>query len=259
MYGPTETTVWSSVKKLDFDEEIVLGRPIANTQIYLLNEYMKAVPYGVEGSIYIGGDGLSNGYLNQGKITKEKFISNPFVQGQMIYDTGDIGKWTQTGELLYIGRKDLQIKVGGHRIECTEVEGYMDRFPGIKQSVVAKSGEYGESVLCGYYITEQKVDEDQLRDNLLRQLPSYMVPSVFVNVNKFPMTPNNKIDRKLLKLPDKLNCGKQYVAANNEIERNIVELWQEILGIDRISIDDNFFHIGGNSLLLMEMHSRLTK
>ena len=260
MYGPTETTVWSSVKKIEEeDEEIVLGRPIANTMFYLLDEYFNVVPYGVPGNLYIGGDGLANGYLHREDLTQERFIDNPFIKGQKMYDTGDLAKWTRRGEVLYLGRRDFQVKIGGYRIECSEIEGVMEAFPGIEQAVVIKSGEYSEAVLCGFYTVQQEVSEEELRKYLLEKLPAYMVPTVLVKLDEFPMTPNKKIARNMLKVPEKAKDDRQYVEASNEIEKSIAQVWRGILGKEDLSMDDNFFQVGGNSLLLIEMHSQLAR
>lgn len=259
MYGPTETTIWSSVKDITVSEDIVLGGPIANTQIYILNEFMKPVTFGVEGNIYIGGDGLANGYLFNDELTKERFIRSPFLTNRMIYRTGDIGKWRRNGDIEFLGRSDFQVKVGGYRIECGEIENWIIKFSGISQSVVAKIGNFNEAILCGYYVAEREIDEDELKEYLFNMLPQYMVPNIFVKLSELPLTPNGKVDRKALPLPTHVTVTNQFIPPENEIEKEISAIWRDLLSVERVSMSDNFFSLGGTSLLLIEMHSQLTE
>ncbi|WP_265445534.1 non-ribosomal peptide synthetase [Acetivibrio straminisolvens] len=267
VYGPTETTIWSTIAKVEHDtDKITIGKPIANTQVYVLDENMNPVPAGIPGELYIGGDGLARGYLNQPHLTEEKFIKDPFrnKDGARLYKTGDMVKFLSDGNLEFIGRNDHQVKIRGFRIELGEIENLLNGFDNVRQSVVvAKEIAPGEKSLVAYIIpTDEKaaLSSDALRKKLKERLPDYMVPAAFVMMDSFSMTPNGKIDRKALPMPENLRpqLKNEYMAPRSEIEKTIVSIWQEVLKLEHIGINDNFFDLGGHSLLLAQVRSKIS-
>ena len=205
MYGPTETTVWSATHDVaDASRSIPVGRPIANTQIYIFDENLQLAPIGVAGELVIGGEGVVRGYLNRPELTAERFIPDPFRPGNRLYRTGDQARWREDGVLEFLGRLDDQVKIRGHRIELGEIEAVLARHPAIRQSVVvARDDTPGDKRLVAYLIAEtgRAPTVNELRDHLLRELPDFMVPAAFVTLDAFPLTPNNKVDRKRLPAP----------------------------------------------------------
>lgn len=261
MYGPTETTVWSSMQKLDVtDKKISVGKPILNTQIYILNKSMKMVPVGVSGSLFIGGDGLSKGYWNQEKLTDERFVTNPFNPQTKIYNTGDIARYNADGTIELIGREDNQVKIRGHRIELGEIESQLNSHKDIQQSVVVCNGKHDDKYLAAYYVSNKALCSEQLRSYLFDNIPSYMQPSYFVQLEKLPLTPNGKIDRKKLPNPEYL-LQESYVAPSNDMEEVLVEIWSEVLDMtkEQISVDKSFFELGGNSLKILKLNSLMSE
>ena len=196
MYGPTETTIWSTVKTIHPGEPIVIGKPIVNTRIYILDDHKELCPIGVFGNLYIGGAGVARGYLNRGELTKDRFVYDPFTDNpaNRIYKTGDIARWLPNGDIEISGRTDDQIKIRGYRVEPGEIEYFIDRAKGIKKSVVAlKEDQKGDHLLVGYLITEEGFDEELMFDMLREKLPEYMIPSVLMKVKDLPLTLNGKI------------------------------------------------------------------
>lgn len=253
MYGPTETTVWSTTGSLQAGDTITAGRPIANTQVYVLDQQQQLVPVGVTGEIIIAGKGVTAGYLHAPALTEERFISNPYAAGERMYRTGDLGAWTADGRLLVLGRKDDQLKVRGYRIEPGEVEAVLRKQPGITDAVVKGSrNKSGDLELAAYIVSREATEITTLRQELARTLPDYMIPTRFMRLEALPLTPNGKVDK--LALPDvegeSLVTGVAYVAARNELEKQLVELWSEVLERDpeTIGVLDNFFELGGHSL-----------
>jgi amino acid adenylation domain-containing protein/non-ribosomal peptide synthase protein (TIGR01720 family) len=260
MYGPTETTIWSAMHKLQQGQKVSIGRPVANTNIYILNSSLQPCPAGVYGELCIGGDGLSRGYLNKEALTREKFIGNPFVKGERIYRTGDIARWNPDGTLEYLGRKDEQVKVRGYRIELGEIETVLNRAPGIKQGVVvAAQDNTGGKQLVAYVVKLEGYDKQTVIGHLRLHLPEYMIPALFAEIEKLPLTPNGKVDRKKLREQELNLTSAAYEAPGNETEQTLAATWQELLSIDKISIHDNFFELGGHSLLAMRMVSMIRK
>lgn len=259
VYGPTETTVWSSVKDVTSSDLITIGKPLANTYCYILDENKNLLPPFIPGVLHIGGDGVSKGYFNLPKLTKEKFLKNKYT-GETIYDTGDLAYFTDLGDLVYLGRSDFQVKVNGHRIELDEISNQILRDSNIENCIVmSKTLEDGHSYLCAYYSTKvENVDEKTLRFNLSNKLPIYMVPQYFVKLKNFPYTPNGKIDRKNLPLPSIQN-NRKIVPPRNEIDTKLVNLLKEILSITDISISDSFFDLGGDSLAAIDLCSKIYK
>lgn len=254
MYGPTETTIWSSCKLLIKAQDAGnIGKPIANTEFYILDDGLQILPVDSIGRIYIGGDGLALGYLNDELLTSEKFIKNPFYKNRMIYDTGDLGKWNDVGEIEFAGRSDFQVKIRGYRVELEEIEAQIDRLTIVNKSVViARNNQNNESILVAYVIfTSEVVDYNTVVEHLKMKLPQYMIPYTIVAVKEFPVTPNHKIDRKALSelevLPRNQPTDEEH--PTTPLELKLCELYADILAInERISINDNFFALGGHSL-----------
>ncbi|MCP3742746.1 amino acid adenylation domain-containing protein, partial [Rossellomorea sp. BNER] len=260
-YGPTETTVDAITAKCDDSEDVVIGKPIANTQVYITNPDGQLQPVGVPGELCIGGEGVAKGYLNRPDLTAEKFIDNPFNPGNRMYKTGDLAKWNEDGTIEYLGRIDHQVKIRGFRIELGEIEDRLLHFKEIKQAVVlADNHDNKEKYLCAYIVGNGKVDTAQLRDSLKKSLPHYMVPSYFVQIEKMPLTPNGKLNRKALPKPnlDQLT-NSQYKAPSNEKEHILAEICREVLGMKKIGMNNDFFELGGDSIKAIRITSKLQK
>jgi len=268
LYGPTETTIWSAthvVNEKDAETPIVsLGRPIANTQLYLLDEALQPVPVGVTAELYLGGEGLARGYLGRPELTAEKFIPDPFGKkgGGRLYRTGDLARYLPDGNIEYLGRVDHQVKIRGYRIELGEVEAALREQEGVRQCVVVARQEEGSAArLVGYVVLEAgaSLSVTALRQGLLRRLPEYMIPASFVQLEELPLTPNGKVDRRALPDPDheRPALETERVAPRTAVEETLVRIWSEVLGVSEVGIHDNFFTLGGHSLLAMQIISRV--
>lgn len=254
MYGPTETTIWSSVKKIESPEQASnIGKPINNTQFYILDPFLSPVPVGVAGAIYIAGDGLAKGYYKNLPLTNEKFIADPFVPNTLMYETGDVGKWSINGEIDFLGRNDNQVKIRGYRIELGDIESHLNKQLAIKDAVViVKKTTNQESFLVAYIVKNDKnIDIEMIMNDLKMNLPYYMIPNAIIELEAIPLTPNQKVDRKYL---SQLNI-QEYINENNfeapvsELEKTLSKYWEQILNsTEPISINDNFFALGGHSL-----------
>ena len=270
VYGPTETTVWSTLKEVTGNKELNIGKPIANTEVYILDRNNRPQPVGVPGELCIAGDGLARGYLFRPELTEEKFIPNPFssidkaqqsaVRSPLMYKTGDLARWLPDGNIEFLGRIDHQVKIRGFRIELGEIESQLMKHEGIKEAVVvARDDQGGSKYLCAYIVSEQELNVQELREYLLKTLPDYMIPSYFVLLDRMPQTPNGKIDRKALPKPSgSINTGAEYVEPTTDLEKKLAEIWIEVLGIDRIGINDNFFHLGGHSISMMQITAKIS-
>ncbi|MCP4154755.1 MAG: amino acid adenylation domain-containing protein, partial [bacterium] len=285
-YGPTETTVTSIETKIDNrrrnSDSIPIGKPVANTMVYLCDENIKPVPVGVPGELYIGGQGVARGYLNRPQLTAEKFLPNPFVKEThlankhhtaYIYKTGDLARWRSDGTLDFLGRIDNQVKIRGFRIELGEIENRLLEHQYVREAVVmAKENKTGDKSLWAYIVTHssptspetdntpQNISLSEMKRFLSGHLPEYMIPSFFVYLEKIPLTPNGKVDRKALdKYETNVKSGTRYVAPASEIEKTIAGIWQDILEIDEVGVNDNFFDIGGNSLSIIKVHTELKR
>ncbi len=268
LYGPTETTIWSTGYMVtDAKKPILIGRPLANTQCYILDGQRQPVPVGVTGELYIGGDGLARGYLNRPELTAEKFVADRFRGGEArLYRTGDLARYQTDGNIECLGRIDHQVKIRGYRIELGEIEAGLSEHPAVREAVVvAREDTPGDKRLVAYYIASQ-VDEseggtagaEQFRSHLSASLPEYMVPAAYVRLESFPLTPNGKLDRKALPAPEAdAFATRSYEPPRDETEQKIAAIWQEVLQFDKVGREDNFFDLGGNSLQLIKVHSRL--
>ncbi len=271
LYGPTETTIYSTIKQITSDGDITIGKPVNNTQIYILDEQMNNYTDGTIGEIYIGGDGVAVGYLNRPELSAERFVDDIFTNtpGSKIYRTGDLGKIREDGDIVCLGRIDHQVKVRGYRIELEEIEQNLIKEENIKQAVViAREDTPGNPRLVAYVIVENtiadsdlKVNFDNWQQGLLATLPEYMVPDDFVIMDVIPITPNGKIDRKALPKPDysKVQRTGEFIAPRTDNEKMLAFIWQELMGIEKISIDDNFFELGGRSLVAVQIMARIEK
>lgn len=262
MYGPTETTIWSASKALKQGEKVNIGNPIGNTQLYILKQTgalseTSLVPIGVVGELCIGGDGLAMGYLNRPGLTAEKFVKNPFSSNEnaRLYRTGDLGRWLPNGEVDCLGRMDNQVKVRGFRIELGEIEAILLTHSLVKQCVViAKIDTNGHKRLIAYVVSETTLEQEVMRIFLQAHLPAYMIPSLFLTMANLPLTPNGKVDKLQLPDPDTSRLStKEYVAPRNEIETALVVIWQKLLQVEKLGIYDNFFDLGGHSLLIVQL------
>ncbi|MCX6318726.1 MAG: amino acid adenylation domain-containing protein, partial [Bacteroidetes bacterium] len=248
MYGPTETTVWSSVQRmLPGSEKVTVGRPIANTQIYIVDKQLQLVPQGVVGELCIGGDGLSQGYHNRPELTDEKFVTNVYQVSSKLYKTGDLAKMLPDGTIELIGRADNQVKIRGFRIELGEIEYQLNSYADIQESVVIAREEGGLKYLTGYYVSPVNIEPATLRSHLQSVLPDYMVPSYFVQLAGMPLTANGKLDRRALPAPSVSN-EREYIAPSDAKEALLCAVWEKVLGAARIGVTDNFFASGGDSI-----------
>jgi amino acid adenylation domain-containing protein len=281
MYGPTETTIWSLMQPIHpQDEQIVIGRPIANTTVYVLDQTVQPVPVGVVGELYIGGTGVARGYLNRPGLTAERFIANPFGAGRL-YKTGDLARWLPDGTIEYLGRIDHQVKLRGFRIELGEIEAVLAQYPAVHEAVViAREDAPGEKRLVAYIIPDKetrrpepvlrmpKGDKEsgpdalavsELRSYLQSKLPEYMVPSAFVLLDALPLTPNGKVDRKALPAPQAASVASAALQApRTAVEATLVAIWREVLGV-AVGIEENFFAVGGHSLLATQVVARIRR
>lgn len=256
MYGPTETAVWSTIKDLSNTDTITIGKPIANTTCYILDENKNLLPTYVPGELYIGGDGVSKGYLNREELTKEKFVSSPFDANSLIYNTNDLAYFTDDGELVHLGRTDFQVKIRGYRVELGEIENIISSFSNINSCVVICHKVNNKQVLCAYYTCSSSIDIPTLKNFVLQKLPTYMVPAHFIKVDTMPHTPNGKIDRKAFKFDD--NCEDyEFVAPNNEIEQKLYDIIVSITHVDKFSMTDNLFSIGMDSIDIMNLSTKI--
>jgi amino acid adenylation domain-containing protein len=272
LYGPTETTIWSALHEVGPGHGAVsIGRPIANTQIYLLDRHLQPLPIGVPGELHIGGDGLSEGYLKRAELTAEKFVPDPFssAPGARLYKTGDLARYLPDAYIEVLGRIDHQVKIRGFRIELGEIEAILSQHPGVQQAVVmaredvpgGPDGIGANKRLVAYVVPNQESvpTPGELRGFLKEKLPEYMTPSAFLILEKLPLTPNGKVDRRALPKPDGNVSDREGVlmAPRSPVEEMLAEIWAEVLGFEQVSVHDNFFELGGHSLLATQVISRL--
>jgi acyl-CoA synthetase (AMP-forming)/AMP-acid ligase II len=254
LYGPTETTIWSALARVA-DGPITVGRPIANTRIYVLDPRGQVVPDGVSGELWIAGAGVARGYRSQPELTEERFRADPWVTGERMYRTGDLGRWRGDGLLEHLGRLDSQVKVHGFRIELGEIEAALEGLDEVRRAVVAARGEAQDRRLVAYIVFEQGRDllAGEIRRALGATLPAYMVPGLVVPLDGFPLTPNGKVDRNALRDPLEAAASveRAHEPPEGPVEGAIAAVWQELLGVGQVGRHDNFFELGGHSLLAM--------
>lgn len=264
MYGPTEATVCTTCYECGETEKtnIPIGKPLANYEVYILDDDLNLMPVGVAGEIYISGKGIARGYFNNINLTNSKFIDNPFSKGSRMYKTGDIGRWLSDGTIEFIGRSDFQLKIRGYRVELSDIECQLLGYESINEAVViSRDDEEGNKYLCAYMTCSKELTVKEIRNYLDKKLPEYMIPSYFVSLDKMPITLNGKIDRKALPQEfESIPIGASYEEPRNVVEETIVKLWKKVLKTDRkISINDSFFDLGGNSMKLVELASLINK
>ncbi|WP_152989695.1 condensation domain-containing protein, partial [Burkholderia pseudomallei] len=272
-YGPTECTVDATLARITAEHAPHIGGPLANVRAYVLNERLSPAPVGVRGELYIGGAGVARGYLNRPELTRERFIDDPFVAGGRLYRTGDLARWRTDGSLEYLGRNDFQVKIRGFRIELGEIEAQLAKVTGVREVVVlardsaadtdqnadpnaSATANSSEKRLVAYYTGD--ADVAALRAQAAQHLPSYMVPSAYVRLDAWPLTPNGKLDRRALPAPaDDAYARAEYEAPRGAREEALAAIWRDLLHVERVSRHDNFFELGGHSLLAVQLVSRL--
>ncbi|WP_158287213.1 non-ribosomal peptide synthetase [Mesobacillus foraminis] len=265
VYGPTETTVFATacpVTETMFDHQTIpIGRPISNTSVYVLSSSGQLQPEGVPGELAIGGAGVSRGYLNRPDLNKERFLENPFVPGDVFYKTGDLVRWLPDGNLEYLGRIDHQVKIRGHRIELGEVESRLKEFPAIREvAATARTDSQGHSYLCAHIVWEGERAEAHLREYLDQHLPAYMIPTHFINLEELPLTQNGKVDKRRLTVEKGLAEGVMpYEEPITDTEKALAHIFEQVLGVEQVSLNDNFFDLGGHSLKAMILSARIHK
>jgi amino acid adenylation domain-containing protein len=267
VYGPTETTIWSTIYQVnqigDRFTTVPIGRPIANTQIYILDAQLRLVPMGVPGELYIGGIGLARGYFNRPELTSERFILNSFsVRAETrLYKTGDLARYQPDGNIVYLGRIDNQVKLRGFRIELGEIEAILSEMPAVREAaVILREDIPSEKRIIAYVVAKRQeaIATSELRRCLAKKLPEYMVPSVFVQLPTMPLTPNGKLDRRALPAPDivRPKLDEAYVAPSTTQEKALVDIWAQVLGVEQVGIHDNFFALGGDSIRSIQVLSK---
>jgi hypothetical protein len=264
MYGPTETTVWSAVHEVGDERDAVpIGRPIANTQLYVADAAGRLLPPGLTGELWIGGAGVVRGYHARSELTAERFVVRASFgpKAGRCYRTGDLVRQQGNGTMVFVGRADQQVKLRGHRIELGEIENVLCEHPGVAQAAVVLRDDAGDPRLCAYFVGRHSdVAGSELREFLRARLPEVMVPSHFQAMESLPETPNKKIDRKALPAPaagaPAARAPAAAVAAG-DVEQALAEIWRAVLRVDDFSLDDNFFDLGGHSLLAVQVHRRI--
>ncbi|GAA0740364.1 amino acid adenylation domain-containing protein [Gaetbulibacter jejuensis] len=262
--GATEASIWSNyfnINEIDSQwKSIPYGKPIQNSKYYILDNNLKLCPIGTVGDLYIGGDCLAVGYLNAPELTNQKFIQNPYAEGEIIYKTGDLARWFNDGNIEFLGRNDSQVKIRGYRIELGEIENQLIGIEDIRHCVVTMYKENGEQNLCAYYISDTIIDIELIKNCLKEKLPDYMVPLYYIKVDAFQMTSNGKLDRKKLPKPGiEALQKKQYIAPESEVEKHLCKVYEDFFNLERISIIDDFYDIGGDSLKAINILSIIQK
>ncbi|MCP4154180.1 MAG: AMP-binding protein, partial [bacterium] len=265
IYGPTEGTINTTLYECKAEEpaDIPIGGPLINYRIYILGGNLELLPIGLGGELCIAGEGLAGGYLNQPKYTAQKFIENPHVPGEIIYRTGDLARWREDGCLEFLGRIDFQVKIRGMRVEPEEIENRLSQCDAVKDAaVIAGENKNGTKYLCAYIVTvnENETDMSFFRDYLAGRLPGYMVPAYFIKMEKLPLTIHGKIDRKSLPEPgESVGSDTAYQAPRNDTEVKLSEVWQNVLGVEKVGINHDYFSLGGDSIKAIQVASRMQK
>ncbi|GAA2798137.1 amino acid adenylation domain-containing protein [Saccharopolyspora taberi] len=261
LYGSSEVSADSVALEVESDTcvtSVPIGGPIANTRVYVLDGSLEPVPVGVHGELFVGGEGLARGYVGDGALTAERFVPDPFGDGERLYRTGDLGRWLPDGRLEFVGRVDHQVKVRGHRVELGEIESVLLRHPDVGQAVVVLREDIGDDARLIGYVTGEGLNSAELSAWVGQWLPGYMAPSAVVVLERFPVTPNGKIDRAALPVPDRSDVvGAGFVAPRGPVEQAVAEVWAQVLGLDQVGIYDDFFALGGHSLMATQIVTRL--
>lgn len=259
-YGPTETVVGCMIYKYDEEKDkgvsVPIGYPADNVQIYILDNELNTVPTGFVGELYVSGDGVARGYLNMDELTKERFIENPFIKGKRMYKTGDTARYLENGTIEYVGRIDNQVKIRGHRIEISEIERYLLENESVKDTVVVfKEDSSGNKFLNAYLVTKKAITDSQLKGWLLKFLPKYMIPANFVFMDKLPLTLNGKVNYALL--PEIIIAERELIKSKTLVQKELVKAMEEVLGVENISMNDNYYQLGGDSIKAIQISSKL--
>ncbi|MHC5547945.1 plipastatin non-ribosomal peptide synthetase PpsC [Bacillus subtilis] len=258
-YGPTENTTFSTCLHIQktYELSIPIGRPVGNSTAFILNQWGVLQPVGAVGELCVGGDGVARGYLGRPDLTKEKFVPHPFAPGDRLYRTGDLARWLPDGTIEYVGRIDDQVKVRGYRVELGEIESALRQIDGVKEAaVLARTAQTGSKELFGYISVKAGTNAEQVRSLLARSLPNYMIPAYIIEMETLPLTSNGKLNRKALPEPN-FTSKQTYAPPRNDLEDQLVLIWQEVLGIQRIGIEDSFFELGGDSIKALQVSARL--
>ncbi|MCA1697225.1 MAG: AMP-binding protein, partial [Actinobacteria bacterium] len=269
-YGPTEATVvstWTRPLAADGEAAPPIGRPIWNTQVYVLDDALRPAPVGVPGELYVAGDGLARGYLNRHGLTAQRFVANPFAEpGSRMYRTGDVVRWTVEGELAFVGRTDEQVKIRGFRVEPGEIETLLRKHPDVGEAVVIaretlseEENGPGSKRLVAYMVRSGAATPvpGELRTMIASSMPDYMVPSAFVVLDSLPLSPNGKLDRRALPEPGEVKPRRTVAAPRTNNERIVARVWAELLGLEQIGVEEDFFELGGDSILSFRALSRI--
>lgn len=266
LYGPSEDTTYSTCYKLspnkEYNYSIPIGKPIDNTKAFILDEALELRPIGLVGKLYLSGSGITKGYLNKTELTDSKYISNPFLNGDIMYDTGDLARWTPEGDMEFLGRKDNQVKIRGYRIELEEIETKLNLIENIQQVVVItkKDTTSNSDLLLAFYKSREVLDSIKLRNELKETLPDYMIPSKFIKLDTFPLNVNKKIDRNALtRLDINAHSEKAAFSPRSDIELRLASIWNKVLGIDGVNINDDFLDLGGNGLNVTKLINEIQK
>jgi len=265
LYGPTETTIWVSAHRITAkDTTAPIGKPVANTQIHVLDSNLSATPIGVVGEVHIAGECLARGYLNRPELTAQSFLPNPFEHATRLYKTGDLARRLPDGNIVVLGRTDHQVKIRGFRVELGSIEAHLSRHPGVSGAVAAlREIAPGDSRLVAYVMLRERqvTTADELRDFLKQTLPQYMLPAHFVFLDRFPLTSNGKVDRRALLAPHQLQqkVGDGFVEPRDDLEKTLAEIWKNVLNVKRLGVRDDFFALGGHSLLAVRLFALIEK
>jgi amino acid adenylation domain-containing protein len=266
-YGPTENTTFTCcypISSLEGLTSVPIGRPIANTQVYVLDPDLQPVPIGISGELYIGGDGLARGYLDRDELNREKFVPDPFAPGERLYRTGDLVRYLPDGNLEFLGRIDTQVKIRGFRIELGEIDAILAQHPAVREvRTIDREDRPGDKRLVAYIVSDRPTppSAQELRTFIQSKLPDYLIPSAFVTISALPLTANGKVDRRALPVPesDRPDTAHAFVAARNDLELHLVKIWERVLGVNPIGVRDNFFELGGHSLMAVRLFNEIEK